>query len=79
MVYKRRFVWYYELHMLKHKYGLSMQAWIYRAEEPKRLERLVVRALSEQIITQARADELLGRSLRHFYEEEVEQGEDDES
>lgn len=98
----------YELHMLKHKYGLSMQAWIYRAkdlgvisesraqgyfrkfrrrgrhlrepgdqlpsEEPKRLERLVVRALSEQIITQARAGELLGRSLRHFYEKEMELG-----
>ena len=97
----------YELHMLKHKYGLSMQAWIYRAkdlgvisesraqgyfrkfrrrgrhlrepgdqlpsEEPSRLERLVIRALSEQIITQARAAELLGRSLQHFYEEEVEQ------
>lgn len=97
----------YELHMLKHKYGLSMQGWIYRAkelgiisesraqgyfrkfrrrgrhlrepgdqlpsEEPKRLERLVVRALSEQIITQSRAAELLGRSLQHFHEEEVEQ------
>jgi len=96
----------YELHMLKHKYGLSMQGWIYRAkdlgiisesraqgyfrkfrrrgrhlrepgdqlpsEEPKRLERLVVRALSEQIITQARAAELLGKSLRHFHEEEAE-------
>ena len=97
----------YELHMLKHKYGLSMQGWIYRAkdlgiisesraqgyfrkfrrrgrhlrepgdqlpsEEPKRLERLIVRALSEQIITQTRAAELLGKSLRHFHEEEAEQ------
>jgi hypothetical protein len=34
---------------------------------------LVVRALSEQIITQTRAAELLGRSLRHFHEEEAEQ------
>jgi Zn-dependent peptidase ImmA (M78 family) len=97
----------YELHMLKHKYGLSMQGWIYRAkdlevisesraqgyfrkfrrrgrhlrepgdqlpsERSKRLERLVIRALSEQMITQARAAELLGRSLRHFHEEEADQ------
>jgi len=104
---RRNHISIYELHMLKHKYGLSMQGWIYRAkdlgiiseslargyfrkfrrrkrhlrepgdqlppEEPKRLERLVIRALSEQIITQTRAAELLGRSLRHFHEEEAEQ------
>lgn len=104
---RRNHISIYELHMLKHKYGLSMQGWIYRAkdlgviseslargyfrkfrrrkrhlrepgdqlppEEPKRLERLVIRALSEQIITQTRAVELLGRSLRHFHEEEADQ------
>jgi hypothetical protein len=91
----------YELHILKYKYGLSMQEWVYRAkdlgiisesgaqeyfrkfkrepgdqlpsEQPKRFERLVMRALSEQMITQARAAEFLGRSLRHFLEEEAEQ------
>jgi Zn-dependent peptidase ImmA (M78 family)/DNA-binding XRE family transcriptional regulator len=97
----------YELHMLKHKYGLSMQGWIYRArdlgvisesraqgyfrkfrrrgrylrepgdqlppEQPRRFDRLVIRAFSEQVITQARAAELLGRTLQNFYEEEAEQ------
>jgi len=74
----------YELHPLKHKYGLSMQGWIYRArdlgvlsestvrrlfvqfrrggwhrkepgdqlppEEPRRMQRLVLRALAEDLI-----------------------------
>jgi len=73
----------YELHLLKHKYGLSMQGWIYRArdlgvlsestvrrlfvqfrregwhrkepgdqlppEEPRRMQRLVLRALAEDL------------------------------
>jgi Zn-dependent peptidase ImmA (M78 family)/DNA-binding XRE family transcriptional regulator len=90
----------YELHLLKHKYGLSMQAWVYRAkdlglispsaatsffryfrqqgwhrgepgdpypsEEPERLKRLVLRALAEDLITESRAAELLGRSLGEF-------------
>ena len=29
----RRSLDYYELHLLKHKYGMSMQAWIYRAQD----------------------------------------------
>jgi len=90
----------YELHLLKHKYGLSMQAWVYRAkdlglispsaaasffryfrqqgwhreepgdaypsEEPQRLKRLVLRALAEDLITESRAAELLGRPLGEF-------------
>ncbi|MEN6481708.1 MAG: hypothetical protein ABFD29_05995, partial [Anaerolineaceae bacterium] len=86
-----------ELHMLKHKYGLSMQAWIYRAkdlfiisentaarlfqqfrvndwhrqepgkpypsETPTRMERLIYRALAEDVISRSRAQELLGKSL----------------
>jgi len=90
----------YELHLLKHKYGLSMQAWVYRAkdlglispsaatslfryfrqqgwhreepgdpypaEEPQRLTRLVLRALAEDLITESRAAELLGRPLGEF-------------
>lgn len=94
---RRRTLNPYELHLLKHKYGLSMQGWIYRArdlgilsearcaalfrefgrrgwrrqepgdgvpsEEPKRLERLVVRALAEGLISPGRADELLGEPL----------------
>lgn len=97
----------YELHLLKHKYGLSMQAWIYRAkdlgiisetyarsllrefryrgwhrqepgdalppEEPKRMERLVMRALAEELITRSRAAELLGKSLGEFFKEVAEQ------
>lgn len=87
-----------ELYMLKHKYGLSMQAWIYRAkdlgiiseraaarlfrrfrmnnwhrkepgeayppERPMRMERLVYRALAEDLITRSRAQELLGEPLQ---------------
>ena len=86
-----------ELHILKHKYGLSMQAWIYRAkdleiitasaaaslfkrfrvkgwhrrepgnaippEKPERMQRLVYRALAEDLISRSRARELLGGSL----------------
>lgn len=83
-----------ELHILKHKFGLSMQAWIFRAkdlgiissnaaarlfqrfrsngwhrlepgdpvptENPQRLERLVYRALAEDLISRSRATELVG-------------------
>jgi len=93
----------YELHMLKDKYGLSMQAWIYRAkdlgvlpeeratalfkkfrangwhlkepgepyppERPMRFERLVVGAISEGIISEKRASELLGKPLEQFLSE----------
>lgn len=94
---------WYELHLLKHRYGMSMQAWIHRAhdlgiispttaqesyrlfreqgwhrqepgdpyppERTTRLERLVLRALMEEIIGEQRAAELLGRSLDTFLEE----------
>lgn len=97
----------YELHQLKHKYGISMQAWIYRAkdtgilaeqdaarlfklfrqknwhreepgdalppEKPQRFERLVIHALCEGIISQARASELLAVPLSQFIGGEVEQ------
>lgn len=97
---KRHTISFYELNMLKHKYGLSMQAWVYRAkdleiiaaetaallfkqfrqkgwhkeepgealpsEEPQRFQRLVLHALSEGIISQARSAELLGESLSQF-------------
>ena len=103
---KRHAISLYELHLLKHKYGLSMQAWIYRAkdlailsetsaahilkqfrqrgwhhqepgdalpsEEPQRFKRLVIHALCEGIISQARASELLGVSISQFLEGEVE-------
>ncbi len=103
---KRHSISLYELHLLKHKYGLSMQAWIYRAkdleilsktaaaqmfkrfrqqgwhheepgdalppEEPQRFKRLVMHALCEGIISQARAAELLGVSLSQFLGGEVE-------
>lgn len=95
-----------ELHILKHRYGVSMQAWIYRAhdlgiisdaaatalwkqfsargwreeepgdpipqEVPERLERLVLRALAEDVITESRAAELLGRPLRAYREAQAE-------
>jgi Zn-dependent peptidase ImmA (M78 family)/DNA-binding XRE family transcriptional regulator len=95
----------YELHLLKHKYGLSMQAWVYRAkelgilsesaavqlfrqfrqqgwhrdepgdqippEEPQRMKRLVLRALAEDLISESRAAELLGKPLRQFWQEET--------
>jgi len=87
-----------ELYILKHKYGLSMQAWIFRArdlgiisenvharlfqrfrangwhrhepgealptERPLRLERLIYRALAEDLISRSRAQELLGEPLQ---------------
>ena len=101
----RRVLSPYELHLLKHKYGLSMQGWIHRArdlgilsearyselfreytrrgwrrrepgdeippEEPKRLERLVFRALAEDLISPARAAELLGQPLASFLRHEA--------
>lgn len=103
---KRHRISLYELHLLKHKYGLSMQAWIERArdikilsekdaaqliklfrernwhreepgsalppEEPQRLKQLVMHALSEGIISQARAAELLGVHLSQFLGGEIE-------
>jgi len=97
----------HELHLLKHKYGLSMQAWVYRArdlgiisercaanlfkefskrgwrrhepgkavppEETGRLKRLVLRALAEDLISESRAAELLGVSLKQFHEEEAQE------
>ena len=87
-----------ELYLLKHKYGLSMQAWIFRArdlgiitenaaarlfqlfrangwyrhepgealptERPRRMERLIYRALAEDLISRSRAQELLGEPLQ---------------
>lgn len=87
-----------ELYLLKHKYGLSMQAWIYRAkdleiispttatrlfqrfrangwhrkepgdafpsEKPLRMERLIYRALAEDLISRSRGQELLGEPLQ---------------
>jgi Zn-dependent peptidase ImmA (M78 family) len=103
---RRHTISLYELHLLKHKYGLSMQGWIYRAkdlgilsktdatqmfkhfrkrgwhreepgdtlpsEEPQRFKRLVMHALSEEIISQARAAELLDAPLSEFLGGEVE-------
>ena len=94
-----------ELYMLKQKYGLSMQAWIYRAQEleiitsntaellfkqfrangwyrkepgyaypsemPLRMERLILRALAEDMISRSRAQELLGKPLQHPWEMEA--------
>ncbi|NPV81897.1 MAG: ImmA/IrrE family metallo-endopeptidase [Firmicutes bacterium] len=94
---------HYELHLLKHKYGLSMQGWIYRSkdlgiiservfkslfrlfkqrgwhlqepgdalppEEPKYMERLVMRALAEDLISVSRAAELLGKPLDQLRQE----------
>jgi len=105
---KRRSLDLRELHSLKHKYGMSMQAWIYRAkdleilseaaatrwfrefrrrgwhrEEPgepvppekagRRMERLVMRALVEGLISRSRAAELLGKPLARFVQEEERQ------
>lgn len=89
-----------ELHWLKHRYGMSMQAWVHRAQdlgiisahtaqqlyhhfrssgwheqEPgipyppettTRLERLVLRALADNLIGTARAAELLGKPPSEF-------------
>ena len=94
-----------ELYMLKKKYGLSMQAWIYRAkdlgvitdntavrlfqqfrenewrrqepgdpypsETPMRMERLIYRALAEDMISRSRAQELLGKPLQQRWEMEA--------
>lgn len=91
-----------ELYLLKHKYGLSMQAWIYRAkdlkvisentfrhlfkhfrsndwhreepgdpypsEKPLRMEKLIYRALAEDLITRSKAGALLGKPLQHRWE-----------
>ena len=104
--HRRRTLHLHELHLLKHKYGLSMQAWVYRAkdlniiseataarlfrefrregwhreepgdaippETPERMKRLVLRALAEDVISQSRAAELLGRPLVQFWQEEAE-------
>jgi Zn-dependent peptidase ImmA (M78 family)/transcriptional regulator with XRE-family HTH domain len=87
-----------ELYLLKQKYGLSMQAWIFRAkdlgiisenaaarlfkhfrvngwqrhepgealptERPVRMERMICRALAEDLISRSRAQELLGEPLQ---------------
>ncbi|TYP57439.1 helix-turn-helix domain-containing protein [Thermosediminibacter litoriperuensis] len=100
---KRHSLDLYELHLLKHKYGLSVQGWIYRAkdlniisdklaaklfklfklkgwhqqepgdpyppEKPQRLERLVLKALSEKIIGETKAAEIVGRPLEEFWRE----------
>src|SRR5207245_1480718 len=90
----------YELHLLKHKYGVSMQTWLHRANDlgilaeedamrlldrfrltgwsktepgdryppaaPSRLERLVMHAVAEAMISERRASELLGKPFREF-------------
>jgi Zn-dependent peptidase ImmA (M78 family)/DNA-binding XRE family transcriptional regulator len=100
---KRQTLGLYELHMLKHLYGLSMQAWIHRAKEldilspssadkmfrwfrahdyhrqepgdqippevPTRFERLVMQLLEEEMISETRAAELLGKPLSQFSRE----------
>lgn len=100
---KRRKLDLFELHLLKHKYGVSMQTWIDRAKEcgilspasarywfrifrekgwhreepgdkiaserPARFERLIMRALAEDIISETRAAELLGVPLPEFVKE----------
>ena len=90
-----------ELYALKHKYGLSMMAWIFRAHDtgvidrrtrdglfrsfstrgwrkqepgkqlpsespPQLFERLVLRALAENMISMSKAAELMGLSLYAF-------------
>lgn len=91
----------YELHLLKHKYGLSMRAWIHRAlelniinesenrrlkelfkgndwmevepgdpylpEKVNRMERLVMRAMVEDVISESRAAELLGMPMTEYW------------
>jgi hypothetical protein len=94
-----------ELYLLKQKYGLSMQAWIFRAkdlviispqaterlfqqfrannwqrqepgkpypsENPLRMERLIYRALVEDLFSRSRAQELLGKPLQQRWVEEA--------
>jgi transcriptional regulator with XRE-family HTH domain/Zn-dependent peptidase ImmA (M78 family) len=97
----------YELHMLKHQYGISMESWVLRARElgilpsvagdrllqsmeenggdgacepgeafpperSTRLERMVMRALSEDLISERRASELLGKPFSQFAQEVAE-------
>jgi Zn-dependent peptidase ImmA (M78 family) len=96
----RRRIDFLELAILKKKYGLSMQAWVYRAqdlgiitsscaailfktfrsrgwslqepgdvippEEPRQFEKLILQAVSEDLISSARAAELLGMPLNEF-------------
>ncbi len=103
---RREHLHLFELHLLKHKYGLSMQAWVFRArdvgvlspaaaqrmfrlfrmrgwhreepgdpypfEEPQRMIRLVLRALSEGLISEGRAEEFLGMSLEAWQRREQE-------
>jgi transcriptional regulator with XRE-family HTH domain len=93
----------FELHLLKHKYGASMQCWIHRAEDlgilsqsaaerlrkifrakgwrhtepgdqypletPTRMQRLVLRALAEDVISDRRAGELLASPFRDFLDQ----------
>jgi Zn-dependent peptidase ImmA (M78 family)/DNA-binding XRE family transcriptional regulator len=100
---RRHSISLYELHMLKHRYGVSMQTWLYRAkdlgilaeadavrllkpfqesewkrhepgddfvpEQPTRLERLVMHALAEDLISDRKASELLGKPLDQFTQE----------
>jgi len=94
-----------ELYLLKQKYGLSMQAWIFRArdmgiisenaatrlfqrfrangwhrhepgealptERPLRMERMIYRALAEDLISRSRAQELLGEPLQLYWAAEA--------
>ncbi len=94
-----------ELYLLKHKYGMSMQAWIYRAkdlgiitentaarlfqhfrangwhrqepgdalpaEKPLRMERLIYRALAEDLISRSKAQELLGERIQPHWATEA--------
>lgn len=103
--YKRSMLDMQELFLLKQKYGMSMQAWIYRAkdleiisedtaarlfhnfrvngwyrrepgeplpiEKPLRMERLIYRALAEDVISRSRAQELLGEPLKLHWAAEV--------
>lgn len=89
-----------ELYMLKKKYGMSMQQWIYRAKDlsiisesqasilfrnfrargwhrsepgdqipsemPERFYRLVLQAVTEQLISPVRAAEIIGRPFNEF-------------
>lgn len=98
----RRRIRFRELQLLKQKYGMSMQALIYRMrdldilgphqakkwfiwfrktrqhdhepgeavprEQPRRFERMVQHALAEELITERRATELLGRDLNSLSE-----------
>jgi len=99
-----------ELYLLKHKYGLSMQAWIFRArdleiitpstakqlfklfrangwhrrepgkdyssEKPLRMERLIYRALAEDLISRSKAQDLLGAPLQKHWMTEILQSDD---